>query len=79
MVTPDRERSEGHLVGFGTALFTSLRTSEGAENQMFQQQFVSYTLFIEIADALDLDSVLTLAELSTQAAPLMSWELLDLT
>lgn len=52
--------------GFCSAPFTSLHTSGGAESQTFQQQLASFSLLIEVADALDLGRCSNTAEPSAQ-------------
>lgn len=51
---------------FCSAPFTGLHTSGGAEGRIFQQQFASFPLVTEIADALDLGWCSDTAEPSAQ-------------
>lgn len=56
------ERESFQVSGFCSAPFTSLHTSGGAESQTFQQQFASFPLLPEAADALDLGQCSSTAE-----------------
>lgn len=60
------ERESFQVSVFCSAPFTSLHTSGGAESQTFQQQFASFPLLIEVADALDLGWCSNTAEPSAQ-------------
>lgn len=50
------------MSGFCSAPFTSLHTCGGAESQTFQQQFASFPLLLEVADALGLGGFSNTAE-----------------